>query len=140
MAGAGEGKLAQRHIVGGGRGGDADAGAALARQALQVIAAEVCEEGARRGCGAGALRRGGSGPPAVGVVLRDFAALQAVERGDYLRAFEPQLVGNLLRLQSGLPGEKLLDWVDGAHRIPTVAQAGGRWGGGAFNFGPGGDC
>jgi hypothetical protein len=50
-----------------------------------------------------------------------------MERGDDLRAFESQFVGNLLRFESGLAGEKLLDSVRGTHGIPTVAQAGGCW-------------
>jgi hypothetical protein len=51
--------------------------------------------------------------------------MQGMESGDYLRAFESQFVGNLLRFETGLAGEKLLDAVRGTHRTPTVPQAEG---------------
>jgi hypothetical protein len=53
--------------------------------------------------------------------------MQTMQRGHYLRTIEGQFVGNLLRFETGLAGEKLLDSVRGTHGIPTVAQAGGCW-------------
>jgi hypothetical protein len=50
-----------------------------------------------------------------------------MERGDHLRTLQSQFVGNLLRFEARLAGEKFLDTVRGTHGIPTVAQAGGWW-------------
>src|SRR5271157_2874115 len=88
---------AGRGIAGAVPGRNADSGSAFARQAFQVVTAEVGEERARRGGAGGRLGFGCARPPAVGAILRDFAAAEAVQRGGYLRLIEPQFGGDLLR-------------------------------------------
>ena len=116
----GKRKFVQRNIVG--RVGDrnANAGAAFLRKALEVVAAEVIQEGSSAGRRIGGCGPVGPGPPAIGVILDHRGPQQRVERCHDFGTLEPQFVGNLLRLESGLVGEQLLDAIRLAHAVTDL--------------------
>src|SRR5205823_4271549 len=104
-----ERKIVENDVPAGIRGRKTDTRIALPRQTLQIIPAESGEKSSRRGSGASRRLSSLFRPPAVRIVLNDFAAGQPMESGRDLGPVEPQFSCDLLGPQSRFLGQQILN-------------------------------